>query len=133
VVGAGVGLAEPVQEIGGRDVQCTGELDNGCEPRIPAGAFKQPDLGAMEVAEVAERLLAEPGSHALGTQVSRRLPRRPPAGSSGRDDKCSTDKNSHTRYATHMELAPTRKPQAVRNRDTAHAPDGHAAWGSPSG
>lgn len=67
--------ADPVQEIGGLDLQRPRELDDRAEPRFAPGAFEQAHLRAVKVTEIAERLLREPGLFALAAKVLREAPR----------------------------------------------------------
>jgi hypothetical protein len=57
----------------GMHAEGPGEFDDGAKSRFATRPFEQGDLGAMQVASVAERLLREAGCEPRGAQVRREL------------------------------------------------------------
>jgi hypothetical protein len=61
-----VDLVDAVEQVGRGDAERGRESDDGGEPRVASAAFEERDLGAVQVAEVSERLLRQPLLEAVG-------------------------------------------------------------------
>ncbi len=62
-----------IKQHGRPQLKCPSKLDDGSQPWLAAGAFEQRNLGAVQAARRAERLLRQAGDQPSSSEVPQRL------------------------------------------------------------